>query len=202
MRITDAYPWSVNASQEQIREVAAKADKIVPTELRTNLKIYRRKGTAAGGALFEAEVVTGGLFFGEFTLRNYQLWQLTLLALVLRDFNEGHQRIGAAKSRGLGRVRVMVSEFEVQQWGVLASNGKELRGIGFLGEDIIKEYDLIKSDSMVAPTSIQLDKEHTQPGIVDILKPTGDADERWRQLAEVLVQSDNWKQLCGRRKKL
>jgi len=200
-RITDAYPWKVGASQEEVEEIVTKIDERIPIELRTNVKIDRRKGTAAGGGPFECEVVTGGSFYGELTIRNYQLWQIALLALVLRDINDGYQKLGAGKSRGFGWVRVSVQEFEFQQWGVLANGGGELRGIGWPQNGIVERYDLIGSDSIVTPDSVRTDPESSKAGIVDVLKPANEAERNWQELSDQFVASANWQSLCDRSKK-
>ncbi len=74
------------------------------TETRTGVAIDRILGSVAHGP-FDFEVVTQGKFKTTIHLRNFELWQLGLLALVLRDLEAGLVPIGFAKSRGLGEVK-------------------------------------------------------------------------------------------------
>lgn len=87
--------------------------------IRNNVAINRRTGGAAGGALFDMEVVPPTTRFGtSLYLRNFELWQLGLLAFVLRDMEEGLVKMGTAKSRGLGRIRAEVTEVQVRYLGL------------------------------------------------------------------------------------
>lgn len=99
----------------------------VKTEQRMGVAIDRVLGSAMGGALFNAEVVTSGTFECEIFLTNFQLWQLGLIGLALRDLDEGYAQMGFAKSRGLGRVNATIDSVEIiytrkpdegQLWGV------------------------------------------------------------------------------------
>ena len=83
------------------------------TEKRTGVAIDRVLGSAVGGALFDQEVVTSGIFRCEIFLSNFQLWQLGLVGLVLRDLDEGYVQMGFAKSRGLGRVKADIHSVEI-----------------------------------------------------------------------------------------
>ena len=199
LRLGDAYPWTVGAPSEEIKEVASDIEKHVPTEVRTNVRIDRRKGTAAGGGLFEAEVVSGGMFHGEITLVNYQLWQLTLLGLVIRDLNNGTQRLGAAKARGLGRVKITVDRFELRQYGPLASVGEEkaLKGVGSLSSEV-ENYDFIPHDSITLPQGAAENRDESLPGLVEFFESSGRPHDSWEQLIRELAKSDHWRALLKR----
>jgi len=190
-RFTDAYPWKPGSDQVAMK---AATDMIV-LESRTGNKIDRRKGVAAGGALFSTEVVSSGSFHCEITLRNYQLWQIALLALVFRDVNAGHQRLGASKSRGLGRVKVAVTDFEIQQYGSLADDGDKLKGVGCMGEP--NDYDLIPEDELRKPDLLSSQSENY---ISLCFRPSAEPDQCWRTMASgIMGESGNWTKLLERK---
>jgi hypothetical protein len=59
-------------------------------------------------------------------LRNFELWQLGLVALALRDLGEGRIRIGHSKSRGYGRVNLEVRSAELGYYGFSLVSGTRL----------------------------------------------------------------------------
>lgn len=184
VRLTDAYPWKPGAAAEERGQGVQQ----VQIEQRPGVKIDRRTGTSARGALFELEVVTAGSFYGEIFLRNYQLWQLALLALVLRDMDEGFQRVGAMKSRGLGRVKVRIEELAIQQQGPLVGpDPRELRGVGAVST-IRTSYGLTEGDAVAAPDGLQSRGE----GILRVVfTPIGDnVHGVWEDLASLLIDPE------------
>lgn len=191
VRITDAYPWPIGADREERIRSAGH----VRLEERPGVMIDRRKGTGQNPRFYE--VCTEGQFYAELFVQNYQLWQLALLALVLRDMNWGYQRLGASKSRGLGKVKVAVEDFEIQQFGPLAGEKVQLRGIGVL-EGLQEEYDLIPDDEMEVPP----DSLHTREGewFGQAFEPVARerASDCWERLAQGLVASPNWQGLLQR----
>ena len=98
--ISDAYPQTP----------------ILRTERRDGVAIDRVSGAVAGGP-FSLEVVTEGRFATQLSLHNFQLWQVGLLAIALRDLERGRVPIGFGKSRGLGRVTVLYEGLEVSYPG-------------------------------------------------------------------------------------
>lgn len=72
-------------------------------EQRDGVAIDRISGAVAAGP-FNLEVVARGTFQATLTLRNFQLWQVGLLAIALHDMGEGLVPIGFGKSKGFGRV--------------------------------------------------------------------------------------------------
>jgi len=84
----------------------------VTIEHRTNVSIDRKLNKVKAGP-FQMEVVTSGNFRGEISIRNFELWQIGLLGLIFRDFNDGQIKIGYAKSRGLGDVVVNFTDIEI-----------------------------------------------------------------------------------------
>ncbi len=81
------------------------------TEQRDGVGIDRLTGGASHGAKFELEVVsTGVIFETDIHLRNFEIWQLGLLFVVLQDLEDELVRIGSGRSRGLGKVTARISD--------------------------------------------------------------------------------------------
>ncbi len=79
-------------------------------EQRDGIGIDRLTGGASNGAKFELEVVTTGVAFEtEVHLRNFELWQLGMLFVVMQDMEDELIRIGSGRSRGLGKVKAELS---------------------------------------------------------------------------------------------
>ena len=106
-RIEDAYPHESHPLKIEERNRVARA---------------RVFGSSVKGALFNYEVCTSGNFRAKNLLKNFSLAQLGLIALVLRDLNDGWFGIGFAKSRGMGTVKLKFHSATVQYPGC------ELRG--------------------------------------------------------------------------
>lgn len=85
--------------------------KIEP-EHRTNVSINRTLGSVQAGP-FNMEVVTKGNFKVKISVRNFELWQVGLLGLILRDLSNGQIKIGYAKTRGLGDVKIALAQIEI-----------------------------------------------------------------------------------------
>lgn len=149
----------------------------VNIEQRTNVAIDRIMGSVAAGP-FDMEVVTSGSFSTKVTLKNFELWQMGLLGLALRDMEKGRVRLGFAKSRGLGEIEVKVNSLEIRYPGMkldgnsikplngssltwnLEENGKtRLLGIGQLATSEEKEayrfdnHDEIMVEGMLRPVT-------------------------------------------------
>jgi len=79
---------------------------------RTNISIDRKTGGVKEGP-FKLHTVKPNKFATKIYIRNFELWQIGLLGLALRDLHDGHIRIGFAKSRGLGKVKANISNFMI-----------------------------------------------------------------------------------------
>lgn len=99
--VSDAYP-----TRETVEETNQ-------TEQRDGVAIDRLSGGTIPRALFKLEVVTRGKFEAKLTLDNFELWQLGLVTIALRDLGSGLCPIGYGKSRGLGRMAVTLTSLEV-----------------------------------------------------------------------------------------
>lgn len=120
---------------------------------RDGVGIDRVTGGAAHAVKFDLEVITEGVFVTTLQLRNFELWQLGLLGFVLTDLRDGLIRIGAAKSRGLGRVRGKVRQVQLHFLGPNspqpAAEQLELRGMGALAE--VAAYGAVADDRVAVP---------------------------------------------------
>ena len=84
----------------------------VKIENRTNVSINRILSKVQAGP-FNIEVVTNGSFRCKIFLRNFELWQVGLLGLVFRDLSQEKVKIGYAKTRGLGDVKINLDEMQI-----------------------------------------------------------------------------------------
>ena len=113
------------------------------TEQRDGVAIDRLSGAVAV-APFTLEVVTRGKFEAQLVLENFELWQLGLLAIALRDLGSGLCPIGYGKSRGLGRMSVIFTRLEVGYpgWFAPKEDGKDFGSnlYGVSAFDVPKGY--------------------------------------------------------------
>jgi len=187
-RFTDLLPWSPGMALERKQEAFA----AIKTEVRPGVAIDRRSQSASGGKLYEIEIVTAGTFYGEILLTNFQLWQLGLIGLALQDIDQGYQQLGSGKSRGLGRVRCRVARAVFESFGPLAGDQAAadptlLRGVGDLGGELVKRYDLTPEDCLSPPDGTAV----VEPGVVGRRLKTH-KPEAWNGLLEALLKSPAW----------
>lgn len=105
-------------------------------EERNGVAIDRVFGSVAVGP-FNYETATGGAFSTTLRLRNFTLPQIGLLALVLRDLEQGRVRLGFGKSRGLGAITARVDALSLRYPLCGLSEDGRLR----LSQNVIKEAD-------------------------------------------------------------
>ncbi len=80
-------------------------------EQRDGVGIDRLTGGASHGAKFELEVVSSDVSFEtNIHVRNFEIWQLGMLFVVLQDLEDELIRIGSGRSRGLGQVIAQISD--------------------------------------------------------------------------------------------
>lgn len=72
--------------------------------IRDGIAIDRFTGGVKSGATFQNMVLENCSFESKIVIRNFELWQLGLLAYVLRDLEEEQLSIGFGKSKGFGKV--------------------------------------------------------------------------------------------------
>jgi CRISPR-associated RAMP protein (TIGR02581 family) len=118
-------------------------------EQRDGVGIDRLTGGASNGAKFELEVVSTGVSFEtDIHLRNFEIWQLGMLFVVMQDLEDELIRIGSGRSRGLGKVK---AELSGASKGIITSTirkniepANELWGLGRWLND--KSYDTLPDD--------------------------------------------------------
>ena len=82
-------------------------------ELRNGVGIDRFTGGTVPGVLYDLQVLVGGKFEADIRLRNFELWQLAALNLLLMDLTDELLTVGSGRSRGLGRVRGTVDRYQL-----------------------------------------------------------------------------------------
>jgi CRISPR-associated RAMP protein (TIGR02581 family) len=126
----------------------------IQTEIRYGVAISRLSHAVAHGP-FEMEIVVDGAFMGHLFLENYELWQLSLLALALESMNQGLVKVGFGKNRGFGEVTVTVTEVQVEESG-FPSDPHIWRGLAAFvtGEERVRYglYDPIQLNGLPEPT--------------------------------------------------
>lgn len=180
LRLSDAYP--LDPLEPEVMTWFEAANK---TEERDGVAIDRVSGAVAVGP-FNLEVVTQGAFQGTLTLVNFQLWQLGLMAIALRDLGQGRVPIGFGKSRGLGRVAVEYARAEIAYPGRFRpqANGYNLEeallGVTALMGDKAQEYDYFPEEPAALPPGWAMGEEDGSYGRV-ALAAEGDAvTDLWR----------------------
>lgn len=103
-----------------------------PTEERDGVGIDRLTGGAFGSALFNLEAVSSGVQFQtNLYLRNFEVWQLGMLLLLIQDMQDGLIRIGSGRSRGLGSVEGATDGVTIGHIGLSADRPeREVWGLG------------------------------------------------------------------------
>ncbi len=97
-------------------------------ELRDGVGIDRLTGGASHRAKFDLEVVsTGVVFETDIHLRNFELWQLGMLFIVLKDMEDELIPLGSGRSRGLGKVKTEIVQQDrpTRPGGVVISTIRE-----------------------------------------------------------------------------
>ncbi|MCG3144836.1 MAG: hypothetical protein HONDAALG_02309 [Gammaproteobacteria bacterium] len=131
---------------------------------RTAVAIDRVLGSVAVGP-FDFEALTEGEFATTIRLRNFELWQLGLLGLAVRDLCLGRVRVGYGKSRGFGSVSARLDKLELRSIaaGGLALGDGELsvKGIGALLDDEERKSYGITSEAETKPVSVAANPEQS-----------------------------------------
>lgn len=123
------------ASRIQVHDSAISRQGIVG--VRDGIGIDRFTGGVSSGANFKNEVLEGYTFQSEITIRNFELWQLGLLAYVFSDFKQELVTLGFGKSKGFGRVKGTIGEIRIAYYG--NKTGTVLTDIGDLLEKKLPE---------------------------------------------------------------
>jgi CRISPR/Cas system CSM-associated protein Csm3 (group 7 of RAMP superfamily) len=143
----------------------------IRSEIRYGVAIDRVTNAVAHGP-FQMEVVTGGTFEGEITLRNFTLGQLGLMAAAILDMADGFVSLGFGKSKGLGLVDVEVTQMEFRS---LKEPQGAIKGIGLIADErSVREYRLPTEGQ-----SMPVGKEAERKGAFYLLRASGDEAIEW-----------------------
>ena len=159
-------------------------------EHRDAVAIDRFTGGAASRAKFDLETVTAGTTFTSMLhLRNFEIWQLGLLFVIIQDMEDELICIGSGRSRGLGKVNASISEREEGSHlgGVVLGTMRtsqnrrepkhELWGLGRWLDSECELYGTRRDDSL----TLSPEMAHTQRGIRNLRVFKGDALKNLRE---------------------
>ncbi len=126
------------------------SDRPLPTELRDGVGIDRLTGGAAHGAKFDLEAVSPDVAFeSQVYLRNFEVWQLGLALLAVKDLEDGLIRLGSGTSRGFGNVQGAVSRVTINHLGFQAGRpDNEIWGLGQFLSAADGNYGLAADDCL------------------------------------------------------
>ena len=78
-------------------------------ERRDGIAIDRLTGGVSGNAKFDMDVVAyGQIFLSDIHLRNFEIWQLGMLFVIIQDLEDQLIRIGSGRSRGQGKIKASI----------------------------------------------------------------------------------------------
>lgn len=108
------------------------------------------------GALFKNFIIENYTFKSQITIRNFEIWQLGLIAYILKDFNvfsnkdePGLIAIGFGKNRGFGRIKGNVAEVWITYYDKdIDKKSYELMGVAELYAPSSDTYGFIKNDHL------------------------------------------------------
>jgi len=123
-------------------------------EIRNGVALNRDTETVEQGLLYDYEVVPAGIRFGfELVLENAAPWQLGMVLLALRPWQNGDVQIGGFRSRGLGHVQLIeaVTKYSAIEGGDPAARADAVLGMLGYGKSSAKELPLEQSDELLQP---------------------------------------------------
>ena len=151
---------------------------------RDGVGIDRFTGGTAGGAKFNFEVISEGVFATALHIRNFELWQLGLVGFVLQDLKEGFIRIGFGKSRGLGKVSGEIKQVRLHFLGPnapqLCDDELPICGVGSLFHEAEK-YGMVTPDKAAIRFTDELQSNgvRTTATFPDDTFPWSEMGARW-----------------------
>lgn len=159
-------------------------------EQRDGVGIDRLTGGTSHGAKFELEVVSTGVEFEtDIHLRNFEIWQLGMLFVVLQDLEDELIHIGSGRSRGLGKIKATISDratngrpggFVTSTMRASQEPENELWGLGrWLNEPEEQGYGTRPDDFLILSRPV----EHVDHGIRSMRAFSGGAFEALREAA-------------------
>ena len=144
-------------------------------EQRASVGIDRFTGGVASGP-FDLEAVSPGVTFeSNICVRNFEVWQLGVLMLIVQDLEDGLIRVGSGRSRGLGNVKGKIPKVEVNY--IEAGNqipANEVWGLGKLlgdnsyGTNAAKDQLTIQASPTEETHGIRKTTTFTDDGLKDL----------------------------------
>lgn len=159
-------------------------------------------GGPNGNAKFDLDVVTEGTTFTtDIYLRNFEIWQLGMLFVIIQDMQDELIRLGSGRSRGLGKIRASISEEEVGRHlgGVVLStmrslsNGESDDELWGLGHWLEKEHELYGTQSNDR-LALSVPVAHVSRGIRSIRAFRGEALEKLQEqcIEDFVTRIQEW----------
>jgi CRISPR-associated RAMP protein (TIGR02581 family) len=132
------------------------------TEPRDCVGIDRFSGGAADRAKFKIDVVSAGVTFEtDMYLKNFEIWQLGAMMVILQDLEDEIIRVGSGKSRGLGKIKGAADQITIQ-YIESNLNGKQPNQVWGLGKFLQPdEYGTFSDDTL----TLEKPPEETRNGI-------------------------------------
>lgn len=150
---------------------------------RDMIGIDRFHGGVHSGANMRFHALEGTAFSTTVTVRNFELWQLGLLAFAFRDVQEGRVPIGFGKTKGFGRVQGEVTGARVRV-PADAEPGK-LHHLGSLAGPSERERYALRNDP--APELPLTREGSTGPLELYATYRVDDLDALWREAARAFT---------------
>ncbi len=91
---------------------------------REHVRIERKEGRVAQGALMKHFGLVGAKFEVDIRLRNFELPQIRLIGALLRDVAIGAVPLGSGKNKGYGQVRGAFEEIRFTAYGLNSPDGR------------------------------------------------------------------------------
>jgi len=155
--------------------------------VRDGIGIDRFTGGVSSGANFKNQVLEGYTFQSEITIRNFEIWQLGLLAYVFRDFEQELLTLGFGKSKGFGRVKGTIGEIRIAYYRNKIDS--KLTDLGDLFTEQIANYGFVagnlSDDSLLQPLTSPTELTYRR----EFKVTNGDNDKFWKACAKVWNQA-------------
>lgn len=112
-----------------------------------NVAISRQTGSVI--APFKSLGIRDAKFALKLRLRNFELWQLGLLARLFGDLGAGRAPLGSGKNKGWGRIEASATEIELSYFGLEDAIGDgKLRGIGDVPGADLSRYGMSRAATL------------------------------------------------------
>ncbi|MGM0369553.1 MAG: RAMP superfamily CRISPR-associated protein [Bacillota bacterium] len=100
--------------------------------------------------LFQYEFIEGQNFKTSITLENFELWQLGLLAFLLRDLYTEEIKVGFGTARGMGKVKGIIEQIKFSYFNpaVKLQKGQKLSLMGIDRLDDSTQYDYVQQTEL------------------------------------------------------